>query len=82
MTHLIRQMGHVAFSVPDPDISAQDLVEITGLKMTGTQDGTVYLSSNRRHHEVSYRKGPEGGGRGDRLGSDGRGRGRGGRAKA
>lgn len=59
MTHLIRQMGHVAFTVPDPATSANDLVEITGLKVTGTQDGTVYLSSNRRHHEVTYRPGPK-----------------------
>ncbi len=59
MAHLIRQMGHVAFSVPNPEVSAQDLVEITGLKITDTRDGAVYLSSNRRHHEVSYRPGPK-----------------------
>jgi len=58
MAQLIRQMGHVALTVPDPEVSAQDLVEITGLKITGRSDGRVYLSSNQRHHEVSYRSGP------------------------
>ena len=59
MVHLIRQMGHVAFTVPNPDISAQDLVELTGLKITGRRNGTVYLSGNQRHHEISYRPGPQ-----------------------
>lgn len=57
MAHLIRQMGHVAMTVPEPSVSAQDLVEITGLKITDTIDGAVYLSANQKHHEVSYRRG-------------------------
>ena len=59
MAHLIRQMGHMAFTVPNPDISAEDLVEITGLKITERRNGTVYLSANQRHHEISYRPGPK-----------------------
>ncbi|MGO1075473.1 VOC family protein [Inquilinus sp. CA228] len=58
MTHLIRQMGHVAFTTPDPEGSARDLAEIVGLKVTDRRDGTVYLSANQRHHEVSFRPGP------------------------
>lgn len=58
MPHLIRQMGHVAMTVPDPEASANDLVEITGLKITERRDGRIYLSSNQRHHEISYRPGP------------------------
>jgi len=46
MTHLIRQMGHVAFTVPNPDVSAGDLVEVTGLKIAERRNGTVYLSAN------------------------------------
>lgn len=59
MAHLIRQMGHVALTVPNPEVSARDLVEITGMKVTETRDGVTYLSCGRRHHEVSYRQGPE-----------------------
>src|SRR5882757_6675229 len=57
MTHLIRQMGHVAFSTPDPEGSARDLSDIVGLKITDRRDGAVYLSSNQRHHEISFRPG-------------------------
>lgn len=57
MVHLIRQMGHVAFTVPNPDVSAEDLVEVTGLKIAERRNGTVYLSANQRHHEISYRLG-------------------------
>lgn len=59
--HLIRQMGHVAFAVPDPEASAQDLVELVGLKVTGREGGAVYLSSNTRVNEVSYRQAPQAG---------------------
>lgn len=60
MTYLIRQMGHMAFSSPDPEGAARDLAEITGLAITERDGDTVYLSSNSRHHEVSYRKGDAG----------------------
>lgn len=57
MTYLIRQMGHVVISSPDPKAAAQDLVENVGLRITETDGDTVYLSSNDRHHEVTYVKG-------------------------
>lgn len=57
MTYLIRQMGHMAFSSPDPEGAARDLAEISGLAITGRDADAVYLTSNSRHHEVSYRKG-------------------------
>ena len=60
-THLIRQMGHVAFAVPDPELSAQDLVDLVGLKVTGRDADTVYLSSNTRVNEISYRRAPQAG---------------------
>jgi hypothetical protein len=34
VTHVIRQMGHVTFSTPDPEGSARDLVDLVGLKIT------------------------------------------------
>lgn len=54
MTYLIRQMGHLALGTPDPDKSAADLVGIVGVRETERADGTIYLTSNNRHHEVSY----------------------------
>ncbi|WP_156640028.1 VOC family protein [Bosea sp. PAMC 26642] len=54
MTHLIRQMGHVAFSTPDPEGSAADLVDIVGLRVSGREKDRVFLTSNQRHHEVSF----------------------------
>jgi catechol 2,3-dioxygenase len=57
MAYLIRQMGHVIISSPDPLAAAQDLVEIVGLRITEQQGDAVYLTSNDRHHEVTYVKG-------------------------
>lgn len=57
MTHLIRQMGHVAIATPDPEGSARDLAEVVGLRVTDRRDGGIFLSSNQRHHEVSFRAG-------------------------
>jgi catechol 2,3-dioxygenase len=57
MSYLIRQMGHVVISSPDPESAAQDLCDVVGLRITDRDDGAVYLSSNNRHHEVSYVKG-------------------------
>lgn len=60
MTYMIRQMGHVAFYSPDPENAAQDLVEIVGMRITERDGDTVYLSSNDRHHEISFTKGGSG----------------------
>ncbi|MFH1794177.1 MAG: VOC family protein [Pseudomonadota bacterium] len=60
MTYMIRQMGHVAFNSPDPESAAQDLVEIVGMRITERDGDTIYLSSNRRHHEISFTKGKAG----------------------
>ena len=57
MTHLIRQMGHVVIATADPEGSAADLVDIVGLKVTERRKDRVFLSSNQRHHEVTYVKG-------------------------
>lgn len=57
MAYLIRQMGHVIISSPDPIGAAQDLAEIVGLRIAEEEKGEVYLTSNDRHHEVTYVKG-------------------------
>ncbi|MEL6233055.1 MAG: VOC family protein [Pseudomonadota bacterium] len=57
MSYLIRQMGHVVLSAPDPEAAAQHLCDISGVRVTGRDGDTVYLSSNARHHEVTYVKG-------------------------
>lgn len=59
MTFLIQQMGHVAFAVPDPEASARDLRDIVGLTVASRTPDAVFLSSNTRAYEVSYRQGPE-----------------------
>lgn len=60
MTHLVRQMGHVVFSTPDPAASAQDLVELVGLRVTEAQGDRIFLTSNQRHHEVTFVAGQPG----------------------
>ena len=57
MAHLIRQMGHVAMAAPDPELAARDLVEVVGLRSTEQDGDTCYLSSGRRHHEISFHRG-------------------------
>ncbi|MEM8842263.1 MAG: VOC family protein [Pseudomonadota bacterium] len=57
MSYLIRQMGHVVLSAPDPEAAAQHLCDVSGLRVTERDGETVYLSSNGRHHEVTYIKG-------------------------
>ncbi len=57
MSHLIQQMGHVVISSPDPLGAARDLQETVGLRITEQTAEAVYLSSNTRHHEVTYVKG-------------------------
>jgi catechol 2,3-dioxygenase-like lactoylglutathione lyase family enzyme len=57
MGYLIRQMGHVALTSPDPLGAAQDIVRVMGMRITEKSEETVYLTSNDRHHEVTYRKG-------------------------
>ena len=57
--HLIRQMGHIAMATPDPEGSAADLVDLVGLKITERRGGTVFLSSNERHHELMLVEGAD-----------------------
>ena len=57
MDHLIRQMGYVVMSTPDPDGSARDLAGIVGLKVTERSDTSVFMSANERRCEVVYRRG-------------------------
>ncbi len=54
MTHLIRQMGYVVIATPDPDGSARDLADMTGIRITHRDDGAVYISSNARFCDVAY----------------------------
>lgn len=57
MEYLIQQMGHVVISSPDPLGAAKDLQETVGLRITEQDEEAVYLSSNDRHHEVTYVRG-------------------------
>jgi len=57
MGYLIRQMGHVVISSPDPLGAAEDLAAVVGLRITEQDGDTVYMTSNDRHHEVAYVKG-------------------------
>jgi uncharacterized glyoxalase superfamily protein PhnB len=57
LSYLIQQMGHVVISSPDPLGAAEDLQETVGLRITEQDGETVYLTSNNRHHEVTYVKG-------------------------
>lgn len=57
MDHLIRQMGYVVLSTPDPEGSARDLAEIVGLKVTEKRESSIYMSSNDRRCEVAWQKG-------------------------
>ena len=57
MTNLIQQMGHVVISSPDPHGAAKDLQETVGLRISEQDGDTVYLTSNSRHHEVTYVRG-------------------------
>ena len=57
MANLIQQMGHVVISSPDPLGAAKDLQDTVGLRISEQDGDTVYLTSNSRHHEVTYVKG-------------------------
>jgi len=57
LSYLIQQMGHVVISSPDPLGAAKDLQETVGLRISEQDGETVYLTSNNRHHEVTYVKG-------------------------
>lgn len=57
MSYLIQQMGHIVISSPDPLGAAKDLMETVGLRVTQQDADVVYLSSNNRHHEVTYVRG-------------------------
>jgi catechol 2,3-dioxygenase len=54
MTHLIRQMGYVVIATPDPDGSARDLADMTGVRISHRDAGAVHVSSNARSCEVAY----------------------------
>jgi hypothetical protein len=56
MTHLVRQMSHVTFVPPDPERSAQDLVDLIGPRVSGRRDGTAFLTSNERLYEIAFRR--------------------------
>ena len=57
MTHLIRQMGYVVIAAPDPDRSARDLADITGVRISHSAVDATYVSSNARFCEVAYLRG-------------------------
>jgi catechol 2,3-dioxygenase len=59
--HLIRQLGHIVFSTPDINRSADDLVDLVGLKVTERRSDRIYLSSNSRRYEVTFMNGPTAG---------------------
>lgn len=61
MDYLIRQMGHVAISTPDPEESARDLAEIVGLKVTEKNETAIFMSANDRRCEVAYVRGQRAG---------------------
>jgi hypothetical protein len=50
-------MGHVVISSPDPLGAAKDLQDTVGLRISEQDGEIVYLTSNSRHHEVTYIKG-------------------------
>ncbi|WP_245329317.1 VOC family protein [Bradyrhizobium centrolobii] len=52
-------MGHVTFGTPDPERSAQDLVDLVGLRVSGRHDRTVFLTSNERLYEIAFRQDTE-----------------------
>jgi catechol 2,3-dioxygenase len=54
MTHLIRQMGYVVMATPDPDGSARDLADMTGVRITHRSPDAVFVSSNARYCDVAY----------------------------
>jgi catechol 2,3-dioxygenase len=59
--HLIRQLGHIVFSTPDINRSADDLVDLVGLKVTERRSDRIYVSSNSRRYEVTFMDGPSAG---------------------
>lgn len=57
MSYLIQQLGHVVISSPDPEAAAQDLCSVSGTRISDREDGAIYVTSNSRHHEVTFVKG-------------------------
>ncbi|MET0443525.1 MAG: VOC family protein [Pseudorhodoplanes sp.] len=57
MAHLIRQMGYVVIAVLDPERSARDLADITGVRITQSDMDAAYVSSNSRFCEIAYLRG-------------------------
>jgi len=54
MSYLIQQMGHIVISSPIRSARRANLMETVGLRITQQDADAVYLSSNTRHHEVTY----------------------------
>ncbi|HWV41522.1 VOC family protein [Pseudorhodoplanes sp.] len=54
MTHLIRQMGYVVIATPDPEGSARDLADMTGVRITHRAADAAFVSSNARYCDVAY----------------------------
>lgn len=58
MTYLIRQMGHVVVSTPDPVAAAQDLAEVVGLRITEQDRAMPFISpATSVTTEVTYVRG-------------------------
>jgi catechol 2,3-dioxygenase len=54
VTYLIRQMGYVVIATPDPEGSARDLADLTGVRVSHGSFDAVYVSSNSRFCDVAY----------------------------
>jgi catechol 2,3-dioxygenase-like lactoylglutathione lyase family enzyme len=50
-------MGYVVIAAPDPDRSAHDLADITGVRISHSAVDATYVSSNARFCEVAYLRG-------------------------
>lgn len=61
MTSLIRQIGVLTFSAPDPGAAAADLRHALGLRPKSGNADVVQVSSNSRRCEVAYIRGEEAG---------------------
>lgn len=50
-------IGHLALRVTDPERSATFLETIMGLRRTHEADGSIFLSTNEKHHEIELHPG-------------------------
>lgn len=51
---LISEMGHVSIQTTDVDAAIFDATQLLGLHLTEQTNDAAYLSSNNRHHELTY----------------------------